>query len=103
MAQEKGIIQGTILDMEMNNEPLAFATISIKEANTTAQSNIDGAYAFEINAGTYKMVINFAGYKKVEVPNVIIKAGEVTSIKNIVMSAIELILFEEAVVPKDKK
>ena len=103
VAQDKGIIQGFVLDKEMNNEPLAFANIYFKEAQMTAQSNIDGAYALEANAGTYTIVINFAGYQKVEVPNVTIKAGEITSIKNIAMSAIELILFEEAVVPKDKK
>ena len=102
-AQDKGIIQGIVLDKEMNNEPLAFANIYFKEAQITAQSNIDGAYAFEANAGTYTLVLNFAGYEKVEIPNVIVKAGEITSVKNIAMNSIELMLLEEAVIPKDKK
>lgn len=102
-AQDKGIIEGFVLDKEMNNEPLAFANISIKGSKTAAQSNIDGAYAFETKAGTYTLVLNFAGYEKVEIPNVVVKTGEITSVKNIVMNAIELMLLEEAVIPKDKK
>lgn len=103
IAQDKGIIEGFVLDKEMNNSPLAFANLTIKESNITTTSNIDGTFAFESNTGIYTLVLNFAGYQKVEIPNIIVKTGEITTVKNIVMSAIELILFEEAVIPKEEK
>jgi len=90
MAQEKGIIQGIVLDKEMNNEPLAFTTVSIKDSKIGTTTNIDGALAFEAEAGTYTLIFSFLGYEKVELPNVVVQAGKITTIKDIIIGSIEM-------------
>ena len=102
-AQEKGIIEGIVLDTQQNNEALAFATVTLKNGLINTSTNIDGAYVLEVKSGTYTLVFNFAGYKKVEASNVIVKAGEITSIKKIALTTRELVLPQIAVVPKKEK
>jgi len=75
-AQEKGIIEGIVLDKQLTNEPLAFTTVSLKKKAINTSTNIDGAYALEVNPGTYTLVFNFPGYEKVEVSTITVKAGE---------------------------
>jgi len=102
-AQEKGIIEGIVLDKQLTNEPLAFASISLKKTAINTSTNIDGAYALEVNPGTYTLVFNFPGYEKAEVSTITVKAGEITSIKNIVLAAREVAFSEVAVTPKKEK
>ena len=45
-AQDSKTISGKLLDSEFNNNPLAFATVTIKGTMTEAISDIDGAYMF---------------------------------------------------------
>lgn len=102
-AQEKGIIEGFVLDLQQTNEPLAFVNVAIKSATINTSTNIDGAYALEVKPGVYTLVFNFPGYEKIETSNIIVKAGEITSIKNIALATKELVLSEVAVTPKKEK
>ena len=102
-AQENGVIEGIVLDKQMNNEPLAFTNVTLKKAKLSTTANIDGAYALEVKPGTYTLVFNFPGYKKVETSNVIVKAGEITSIKNITLEIRQLVLSEVVVTHKKEK
>ena len=102
-AQDKGIIEGIVLDSQQMNEPLAFATISLKKTRINTPTNVDGAYALEVNPGTYTLVFNFPGYEKVDISTIIVKAGEITSIKKIALAARELAFSEAAVTPKKEK
>ncbi len=102
-AQEKGIIEGIVLDTQQNNEPLAFANVSLKKAAINTSTNIDGAYVLEVKPGIYKLVFSFPGYEKVETSNIIVKAGEITSIKKVALTTKELVLSEVAVTPKKEK
>lgn len=71
---QNGEIQGIVLDNEFDNEPLAFAEISVKNTNLTTTSDLDGTFSFNLKPGTYTLVFNFTGYKTVEVQNVKISA-----------------------------
>ena len=102
-AQQKGIIEGHVLDLELVNEPLAFANVSVKKTTIDASTNIDGAYALELNPGVYTLVFNFPGYEKVETSNIIVKAGEITSIKDIALATRQPVFSEAAIVPKKEK
>ncbi len=99
-AQEKGIIEGIVLDNHQIDEPLAFVNISLKKTSVKTATNIDGAYAIEVDPGMYTLVFNFPGYDSIETSNVIVKAGEITSIKKIALAARELMLSEATVTPK---
>ena len=102
-AQEKGIIEGIVLDGQQTNEPLAFVIVTLKNASINTSTNIDGAYALEVKPGTFTLVFNFPGYEKIEASNIIVKAGEITSIKNIALAARELVFSQAALSPKKEK
>lgn len=70
-------ITGKLIDIEYNNEPLAFANVFIKGTEKGVISDIDGLYSLEnIAPGTYTIVYSFVGYKTVELPNVEIVANK---------------------------
>jgi len=65
-------LTGSILDGEFNNEPLAFAKISIKNTNQSVDSDIEGNYILNLTPGKYTLVYEFIGYEPVEIKNVTI-------------------------------
>ncbi|MCK0130426.1 TonB-dependent receptor [Flavobacteriaceae bacterium F08102] len=98
IAQDKGIIQGKVIDKEMNNEPLPFANVFIKDSQTGTTTNLDGIYSFNADPGTYTMVFSYVGYQKIEVPNIIVKPGEVTTLENVILEAAEGMTLKEVIV-----
>lgn len=80
-AQETGSIAGTLTDTEMNNEPLPFANVVIKGTTKGTTSDFDGLYEIaNLEPGTYTVVFSFLGYETVEMPNVQVEAGKVSTI-----------------------
>jgi len=90
IAQGKGYIQGIILDKEANNEPLAFANITIENSQTSLSTDIYGMYNAQLDSGAYTLVIGFAGYQKIEVSNIVVKSDEVTNLATISMKKLQL-------------
>ena len=66
----KGAITGTVLDNESTSEPLAFATIKVKDTDLSTTSNIDGTFSLNLKSGVYTLIYSFVGYKTNEVKNV---------------------------------
>ena len=93
MAQEKGIIMGKLLDKEMNNEPLSFASVVIKGTVIGTETDLEGNFSLSVNAGSYVLVFNFLGYKSLEVPITVI-SGE-TLIVNRILESAEGVALEE--------
>ena len=62
-------IKGIVTDS--NGDPLAFATIYVKELETGTSSNAQGNFSYRLPDGTYTLIFQFIGYeskvKKVEV------------------------------------
>lgn len=97
-AQETGSIVGKLTDKEMNNEPLAFANVLIKGTTKGTTSDFDGLYEIaNLEPGTYIVQFSFLGYKTVEIPNVEVVAGKVTTV-NVPMSAEEGVALDEVVI-----
>ncbi|WP_273568930.1 TonB-dependent receptor [Maribacter halichondriae] len=97
-AQELGSIAGTITDKEVNNEPLPFANILIKGTTKGTTSDFDGLYEIaDLEPGTYTVVYSFVGYETVELPNILVEAGKVTTI-DLGMAANEGVSLDEVVV-----
>ena len=81
-SQEQGAVTGTILDKEMNNEPLLFANIQIKNTPTKVQTNFHGNFEMvDINPGEYTLVVSYLGYETLEIP-ITVKENETTEVVN---------------------
>lgn len=96
IAQGKGIIKGKLLDKEMNNEALSFASVVLKGTTTGTETDMDGNFSLSVDAGSYTVVFSFLGYKDLEVP-VTVKAGE-TVIVNKTLSAAEGVALDQVVI-----
>lgn len=79
-AQDTGLIVGKVLDKDLNNTPLAFANIALKETSSNTSSDISGTFLLEnIKDGNYVLVCNFPGYETKEI-EVKISSDEPTEI-----------------------
>ncbi|WP_430906144.1 TonB-dependent receptor domain-containing protein [Maribacter sp. 2-571] len=97
-AQDTGSIAGNLTDKELNNEPLPFANILIKGTTKGTQSDFDGLYEIaNLEPGSYTLVLSYLGYETVELPNILVEAGKVTTV-NVPMGASEGVALEEVVV-----
>jgi outer membrane receptor protein involved in Fe transport len=97
-AQDTGSIVGKLTDKELNNEPLAFANVLLKGTTKGTTSDFDGLYEIpNLEPGTYTVIFSYLGYETIEVPNVEIIAGKVTTI-NAPMSASQGVSLDEVVV-----
>ncbi|NJB71132.1 outer membrane receptor protein involved in Fe transport [Saonia flava] len=97
-AQETGSIVGKLIDKEVNDEPLAFANVLIKGTTKGTTSDFDGLYEIAgLEPGTYTVVYSYLGYETVEIPDVEVVAGKVTTI-DIPLSASSGVALDEVVV-----
>ncbi|WP_289060778.1 TonB-dependent receptor [uncultured Zobellia sp.] len=86
-AQDTGSIIGKLTDKEMNDDPLPFANVVIKGTTTGTTSDFDGLYEIAgLEPGTYVVSYSYLGYETVDIPDVVVEAGKVTTI-NVPMSA----------------
>jgi Ca-activated chloride channel family protein len=76
-----GILKGTITD-KATGETLPFVNVKLiqnKKVISGAASDFDGKYTFsKLKPGIYKLEVNFVGYKKFLVNNVLIKQNKIT-------------------------
>lgn len=80
-AQETGTIAGTLLDKEVNNQPLPFANIVVLGTTLGTSSDFDGKYEIpNVPAGTYTLEFSFTGYETLRIPDVVIEPDKVTVI-----------------------
>lgn len=93
LAQDKGTIKGTLLDKEMNNEPLSFASVILKGTIIGTETDLDGKFSLSVAPGNYTVVFSFLGYKNLEVP-VVVKAGQTVTVDR-TLSASEGVALEE--------
>ena len=84
-AQVKGTLTGVIIDKDLNNGVLAFATVLVKETKNSISSDENGKYSFDLNPGNYTIEFSFVGYESFE-KTVTIKKGEITTINGYIGS-----------------
>ena len=80
---KKESITGIILENESTQEPIAFATIKVKETNFTTTSNIDGTFSLNLKSGVYTFIYSFIGYKTIEVKNVKVSQNKALHLKQL--------------------
>jgi len=81
-------IQGTVLDGAYGEEPLAFASVKVKGLDIDAETSMDGAFEFRLLEGNYTFIVDFIGYKPVEIENVLV-TGTVTTLNPVVLKALK--------------
>tara|TARA_R110002051_G_scaffold234092_1_gene295674 strand:+ start:40540 stop:43386 length:2847 start_codon:yes stop_codon:yes gene_type:complete len=97
-SQDVGSIVGKITDKEFNNDPLAFANVLIKGTTKGTTSDFDGLFEIaNLEPGVYTVVFSYLGYQTIEIPNVDVESGKVTTL-NVPMSASEGMSLDEVVV-----
>lgn len=79
-APKNGKIEGVVLDNEVENEPLAFATITVKNTDCETNSDFDGSFSFNLKPGNYILEVQFLGYETIELRDVAVVAGNTISI-----------------------
>ncbi len=68
IGQESGVLKGTILDEEVNNEPLMFANVLLKDTDIVVETNLHGNFEIDgIVPGSYTLLISYPGYEDREV------------------------------------
>lgn len=65
---QNATVNGVITDKEMNNEPLPFATIVIKETKQNTTTNENGQFSIAVQPGSYTLEIIYPGYENKEIP-----------------------------------
>ncbi|MBT8385229.1 MAG: TonB-dependent receptor, partial [Bacteroidia bacterium] len=95
---QQGTIQGLVLDKETNNEPLPFANVYIKNSQIGTSTDLEGIYIFKADPGTYTLVFTFVGYQKIEVPDILVKDKEVTTLDDVLMGATEGLSLKEVMI-----
>ncbi|RVU00724.1 TonB-dependent receptor [Mucilaginibacter limnophilus] len=76
--QANGRIAGSVVDEKGVSFP--GATVKIVGQTTGAQTSIDGTFSFSMKPGTYVVEISFISYETKRITDVVVKAGEVTSL-----------------------
>jgi len=85
-AQEASSINGILMDLESNNEGLAYAKVSIKETGKSAFTDEKGFFKIEnLTEGNYTIEYSFVGYETKETTTEI-TSGKETQI-TLVLSA----------------
>jgi len=80
-------------------DPLAFASVQVKEIRSGTVTKEDGTYILELEEGKYDLVITLIGYKP-QVVTVIVRKGDLQ--KNIIMEAAESNLSEVIIKGKNR-
>lgn len=88
-APKNGKIEGVVLDNEVDNEPLAFATITVKNTEFETNSDLEGSFSFNLKPGNYILEVQFLGYETIELRDVAVVAGNTLTIKQ-KLSALKL-------------
>ncbi|AMC11200.1 hypothetical protein Lupro_07995 [Lutibacter profundi] len=77
---KNGIVQGIVLDGELEKTPLVFAKITVKELAKSINTNTEGAYKLKLKPGTYTLLFDFIGYDTKKVVNVVVKNNTKTNL-----------------------
>ena len=88
-SNRNGKIAGVVLDNEVENEPLIFANVTVKNTLFSTTTKPDGSFSMSLKPGTYTLVFSFVGYKTIENENVIVASNETIEYKQ-TLSALQV-------------
>lgn len=84
LAQEQGTIRGTVYDAS-TGETFPYVQVVIKGTQNGNVTDFDGKFSIKAAPGTYTLSVTFISYKTLEISDVVVKAGEVTVLNNLML------------------
>ena len=76
--QENGSVWGHVSDAQLDNEPLLFAEVTLKDSPRSVQTNFHGNFELnDIKPGNHTIVIRYLGYEPAEI-EVVVAENQVT-------------------------
>ena len=73
---QEGNVQGTVLDKEFEDQPLAFAEVRVKGLDLSTRTDVAGRYSLNLVPGNYTLLVEFIGYETREIVNVEVQSRE---------------------------
>ena len=70
-------VNGKVLDGAFEKQPLAFASVKVKNLDISVETDIDGSYQLNLLKGRYTLIVDFIGYESIEIEDVIVSDGNV--------------------------
>jgi TonB-dependent receptor len=74
---QKGTIRGIVIE-DKSGEPLIGVSVVIQGTSIGAPTDLDGAFSFQAEPGTYEVNASFISFETKVIKEVVVKAGEVT-------------------------
>lgn len=65
-------INGKVLDGAYENQPLAFANITVEGLDISVETDLAGVYQLPLLKGSYTLIFDFIGYRPIVMKNVIL-------------------------------
>ena len=69
-----GLLRGTVIDDDFG-DPVMYAEVRVEGLDISTLTDLDGQYSFELAPGTYTLSVEFLGYAKQVVSEVVVKEG----------------------------
>ncbi len=93
---QNGTIRGIIID-DANGEALIGVTVLVKGTSNGAITDLDGAFAISVEAGTHDLQVSYVSFETISITGVHVTAGKVTNIDQVRLKE-EVSQLEEVVV-----
>lgn len=84
---QNGIIRGKVIDASTGKPAIAASVkISGSNINTGRTSDIDGAFSFNVPAGSYKIIVSLVGFDNVQLSDIIVTKNNVTLVPDVFLT-----------------
>ncbi len=71
------IVNGKVFDGAFDKQPLAFASVKVKDLDISVETDIEGSYQLNLLKGRYTLIVDFIGYESIEIEDVIVSDSSV--------------------------
>lgn len=80
------VVNGNVLDGDFNNEPLAFAHVKVKGLDISTETSMSGDFELQLVEGSYDLIVDFIGYDRIEINNIVV-SNEKVSLKPVILKS----------------
>ena len=70
-------VNGKVLDGAFDKQPLAFASVKVKDLDISVETDLEGSYQLSLLKGRYTLIVDFIGYESIEIEDVIVSDSSV--------------------------
>ncbi len=96
---QNGTIRGVIIDGD-NGETLIGVNVLVEGTGSGTATDIDGSFELSLAPGTYNLDLSYVSFEPLKVTDLVVKAGEVNLLENIVLQK-ESEILDEIVIKAD--